>query len=79
MENSKGITQYFGTNLAELLSCKILEVYKDFNKNDYITSISEKSDNLGYTQRIELHADHLHAFLPDDFNKSFFNSCIYLR
>jgi 3-methyladenine DNA glycosylase AlkC len=70
MENSKGITQYFGTNLAELLSCKILEVYKDFNKNDYITSISEKSDNLGYTQRIELHADHLHAFLPDDFNKA---------
>ncbi len=66
----KGITQYFGTNLAELLSNKILEVFNDFNKKDYITSISKNCDKLGYTQRIELHADQLYSCLPKDFNKA---------
>lgn len=70
MENNKGITQYFGTNLAEILSSKILEVYHDFNKNDYITSIRKNCNNLGYSRRIELHADQLHAYLPKDFNKA---------
>jgi len=70
MGNDKGITQYFGTNLAELLSCKVLEVYKKFNKNDYIAAINKKCDNLGYTQRIELHADQLHIYLPNEFEKA---------
>ena len=34
MKKEKGITQYFGANLAELLSDKITEVYKDFNKKE---------------------------------------------
>ncbi len=70
MENDKGITQHFGANLAELLSDKILEVCRDFNKIDYLTSICENCDSLGYTQRIELHADCLHAYLPMDFVKA---------
>jgi len=70
MGNDKGITQYFGTNLAELLSNKILEVYKDFNKKDYIINISENCHNLGYTQRIELHADQLHTYLPSNYIKA---------
>ncbi len=67
MGNDKGITQYFGANLAELLSNKILLVYQDFNKQDYITAISENCNTLGYTQRIELHADQLHKYLPNEF------------
>ena len=67
MEKDNSITQYFGANLAELLADKILEVYKDFNKNDYLASIRENCNALGYTQRIELHAVNLHAYLPKDF------------
>ena len=67
MGNDKGITQYYGTDLAELLSNKILLVYQGFNKEEYITAISEKCNNLGYTQRIELHADQLHKYFPNDF------------
>lgn len=67
MENDKGITQYFGVNLAELLSNKIIEVYKEFNQNDYIDAIRKKCINLGYSQRIELHAEQLYIYLPHDF------------
>ena len=67
MGNDKGITQYFGANLAELLSDKILSVYESFKKDDYVTAIGENITNLGYTQRIEMHADQLHKYLPNDF------------
>ena len=70
MEKDKGITQYFGANLAELLSDKIGEVHKDFNKSDYVEAIRKNCNNLGYTQRIELHADQLHHYLPHDFIKA---------
>ncbi len=70
MTTEKGITQYFGENLAELLSDKILEVYKSFNKGEYITAIRENCDNLSYTKRIELHADQLKNYLPKDFKQA---------
>jgi len=70
MENEKGITQYFGANLAELLSDKIIEVYKDFHKQEYMAAIESNCVNLGYTQRIELHADQLNLHLPEDFKKA---------
>lgn len=70
MGNDKGITEYYGANLAELLSYKVLEVYKDFNKNDYIAAISKKCVHLGYMQRIELHAEQLYIYLPNEFKKA---------
>lgn len=70
MENDKGITQYFGANLAELLSDKITEVYTEFSKKEYVNAISKNCDNLGYTQRITLHADQLHNYLPKEFKKA---------
>lgn len=70
MANNKGITQHFGVNLAELLADKILNVYKDFPKTDYINTIKKSVDNNGYTQRIELHADALYKYLPKDYKKS---------
>lgn len=70
MAEDKGITQYFGVNLAELLSNKIILVYKDFNEKSYIADIRKNYTNLGYSKRIELHADKLHNYLPDDFRQA---------
>ncbi|MBN8657556.1 MAG: DNA alkylation repair protein [Anaerolineae bacterium] len=70
MAKSKGITQHFGANLAELLADKILNVYKEFPKTDYVNTIKKSIRNRGYTQRIELHADELHNHLPKDYKKS---------
>ena len=70
MVTNKGITQHFGTNLAELLADKILDVYKDFPKMDYVNTIKKSIRNRGYTQRIELHADELYNHLPKDYKKS---------
>ncbi|MFN6945716.1 MAG: DNA alkylation repair protein [Cytophagaceae bacterium] len=70
MEKDNSITKYFGANLAELLSDKILDVYKEFPKQEYVNAIKRGCDNLSYTKRIELHADELNRFLPDDFKKA---------
>lgn len=70
MENERGITQYFGSNLAQLLSGKILEVYKDFNEKDYTETVKKNCGNLSYSQRVELHADQLYAHLPKDYEKA---------
>lgn len=70
MGNEKGITQYFGSNLARLLSDKIIEVYKDFNDKDFIAAIRRDCGKLGYTQRIELLADNLNFYLPKDYKKA---------
>ena len=70
MDNEKGLTQHFGANLAELLSGKISEVYKDFNTHDYIAAIKNTGVNLSLTRRIELHADQLRLYLPGDYTKA---------
>tara|TARA_R110002096_G_scaffold320893_1_gene514887 strand:- start:184 stop:933 length:750 start_codon:yes stop_codon:yes gene_type:complete len=66
------ITKHFGSNLAELLSEKILEVYPEFDSQAYIAAVEEKCEGKTYTQRIELHADELKEVLPDDFEKATF-------
>ena len=70
MTTEKGITHYFGTNLAKLLSSKITTIYKDFNSKKYIESINRNCDDLGYTQRIALHAEELNLYLPKDYKKA---------
>lgn len=70
MENERNITQKFGVNLAELLSGKIVEVYRDFNEEAYIQGIKNNCENLSYTQRVALHADQLYLHLPKDFEKA---------
>ena len=44
MTTEKGITHYFGTNLAKLLSSKITAIYKDFNSKKYISIKKSCSD-----------------------------------
>ncbi len=70
MSEDKSITQYFGDNLAELLAEKIKSVYRDFDSKTYIENIKEKCVTLGYSKRIELHAEELKRFLPDSYSKS---------
>ncbi len=70
MPEDRSITQYFGDNLAELLSEKIKLVYKDFDSKTYIENIREKCVNLGYTKRIELHAEELKQLLPSAYAES---------
>ena len=70
MTTDKGITQHFGANLAKLLSDKILTVFSDFDYKSYIEAITMQEIDLGYTQRVELHAKELHNFLPQDYEKS---------
>ena len=70
MERERGITRYFGTNLAEILSKKIQKVHKDFPSEEYIAAIDQKCGTLGYTQRIKLHAEILRDLLPIDFVES---------
>jgi len=70
MNSDKGITQHFGTNLAELLSEKIIKSFPKFDKRSYIKAINEKVSDLSYTQRIELHAIELHNYLPKEYEES---------
>jgi 3-methyladenine DNA glycosylase AlkC len=70
MSSDNGITQYFGVNLAELLSDKIIASFPDFDKASYINAIRTRADNLSYTARIELHAVELHNFLPEDYKSA---------
>ncbi len=70
MTKNNSITQYFGDNLAKFLAEKIKIIYKDFDDKTYIKNIKEKCESLGYTKRIELHADDLKKFLPTSYPKA---------
>lgn len=70
MEKDNSITKYFGTNLAELLGEKIIEVYKNFPRQEYINAIERQCESLSYTKRVELHADELKNFMPQDYIKT---------
>jgi 3-methyladenine DNA glycosylase AlkC len=64
------ITNWFGQNLAQLLSEKILLVYPNFNSQNYIQAIKNQCEGLSYTQRIILHANQLKNYLPSSFKES---------
>ncbi len=70
MAKDTGITQWFGVNLAEDLTEKIKEVYPEFDGESYCKHIEEHVENLGYTKRVELHADALRAVLPDSYPRA---------
>jgi 3-methyladenine DNA glycosylase AlkC len=67
MSDEKGITQYFGRNLAETLAGKIQEINHEFPSRQYITAVEKRYKKLGYTERIQLHAEELKNYLPEDY------------
>jgi 3-methyladenine DNA glycosylase AlkC len=69
-EEVKRMTDYFGVNLAIVLSEKISPVYKNFKSKEFITSAKRECKDKTLTQRVEIIADNLSAFLPADYKKS---------
>jgi 3-methyladenine DNA glycosylase AlkC len=70
MTTDNSIKKWFGENLAVLLASKITPVYKDFDHVAYIDVISKQVGELSYTQRIDLHAEKLKKFLPENYAKA---------
>ncbi|VDN47038.1 3-methyladenine DNA glycosylase [Petrocella atlantisensis] len=69
-DNDRSISKYYGTNLAEFLADRIIDVYKEFPKKEYIQAISRKCEGLSYSKRVELHADELYRYLPEAFDEA---------
>jgi 3-methyladenine DNA glycosylase AlkC len=61
------ITDSFGENLAIILSEKIIAVHKGFPAKDFCKSVKNEVIGKTYTQRVEIIADNLHAYLPHDY------------
>lgn len=70
MSTKYTITHWFGANLAELLSEKILKVYPEFKSTDYINSIANQCETVTYTKRVILHAQELHNYLPTNYTEA---------
>ncbi len=64
------ITELFGANLATLLAEKIAIIYPAFPSKAFINTIDANTDKKTYTQRIEVIADELHAYLPSEYDKA---------
>ena len=69
-QESVKLTDYFGVNLAQLLSDKISEVEKDFPTDKFIEIVQQSYSDKTLTQRVELIADALQVCLPSDYKKS---------
>jgi 3-methyladenine DNA glycosylase AlkC len=63
-------TDYFGVNLAIVLAGKIVEVHKTFKGQNFTEEVKNNCIDKSLTQRIEIIADHLKIYLPDDYQKS---------
>lgn len=68
MTEDKSLKRWFGVNLAELLSEKIMEISPEFDQLAYLELIERECPDLGYSKRIELHADALHESLPQPYS-----------
>jgi 3-methyladenine DNA glycosylase AlkC len=64
------ITDAFGENLAKILLEKIVVVYKNFNAKAFQKDVRIGVINKSYTQRIEIIADCLHKYLPEEYPKA---------
>lgn len=67
---SKKPTEYFDEELAGLLSKKIESVHDDFDRRSFIRQVAIGCNGKSLKERVELIADQLHRYLPDDYGKS---------
>lgn len=67
MATNYSITEYFGSNLAELLSEKITKEFPDFNSKSFIENIDKLVVGKTYTQRVMVIAEQLRAHLPENY------------
>lgn len=64
------ITELFGANLAEILADEIAPHYKKFDKEGFIKAVGKRTEERTYTQRIEIIADELREFLPNNYHEA---------
>lgn len=64
------ITESFGENLAILLADKILNVHKNFAKQNFCASVKKEIVGKTYTQRVEIIADNLRKYLPANYTEA---------
>jgi len=67
MNTATGVTAYFGKNLAELLSEKIISANKKFDRAKFIKAVATEIEEKTLTQRVEWIADNLQIFLPQHY------------
>ena len=70
MATEYSITEFFGRNLAELLSDKIVQSYPDFNSESFIEKVDELVAGKTYTQRILVIAEQLKSHLPNNYDNA---------
>ncbi len=63
----KKLKFWFDRELASLLSQKIIDVYPDFNQDEFIQTVHQKVQNLELKDRVEVMADQLHAHLTNSY------------
>lgn len=64
------LTGYFGDNLATMLAEKIHPVYSGFESTKFIKHVKHNCPDKTLTQRVELIADGLHQYLPNNYIKA---------
>lgn len=70
MGTNYSITEQFGANLANLLSEKIMKVYSEFDKKNFIQDVENSVVEKTYTQRIAIIAELLKKYLPSEYDKA---------
>ena len=67
---SKKPTEYFDEELAAMLAEKVTAIYPGFDGNAFVKEVAENCAGKRLKQRVELIADQLHGYLPDDYPKT---------
>ncbi|MEQ8523896.1 DNA alkylation repair protein [Gracilimonas sp.] len=68
MSSYKKPTDYFDEELAIMLAEKIGMVYVDFDASNFIEAVRSSYKNKALKQRVELIADQLFKYLPNDYS-----------
>lgn len=67
MAEYKKLKYYFDKELARLLADKIIEVYPDFNSEDFIKDVDKSVGDLELKDRVAVIAQGLHTHLPNEY------------
>jgi len=70
MTKYKQLKYYYDKELAKLLADKIIKVYPKFPKQKFVSIVEKKTKGLELKDRVEVIADTLHDFLPEDYKKA---------
>lgn len=67
---TKKPTDYFDETLAKRLAENIATVYAHFDHASFVNAVATNYTDKSLKQRVELIADQLHSFLPDDYQRA---------